>query len=161
MSTEISEVSPPPYVLTQKMSIHFTAEQILELALEALAEHGHELNISSVSSTITKTGLTISAETVEGKAPPKTRRKRKPRAKKTEVKPKTTEKSKEAKPEEKGNNPFTPATDVEATKEETIADVKADAGVAYAPFSTAAMNIESSDSGEAPAANPFDFEEAK
>lgn len=176
MSTDITETTPPPFVLSQKIVVTFTASQLLEIALDVLADTGHELDPKSVTSTITKTGMTIAAETIEGKAAPKKRRAKR----KTKVAKESVEKpSKEVKNEtddskdipatkDTGVNPFETTTAKTPTKEETIAAVKKDNDVPeVAAFSTETTDIVESDSKEAPAVdeeetaviNPFNFED--
>lgn len=189
MSTELVENAPPPFILSQTISVTFSADQLLGLAMDALAERGHILDPKSIKSSITKNGLTINAESTEGKPAPKKRAPRKTAAKaapktttpKAETKvedvskaTKTKEKSEEPVADTKdfkdepkkdqGVNPFKPATEVSTnSNEETIAEVKDAAGVATeAPFSVDTAEIVESDTGTAPESteiNPFNFDE--
>ena len=175
------ETTPPPFVLSQKISVAFKPEQILELALKELAERGHTLDPKSITSSINKAGLTITPEMTEGKVPPKKRVVKKKATPKVEAKsePVKSEPKNKADTESKDKveskedtttkadevNPFeatSPKVD-DSSNEATIAKVKEEAGVTkVAAFSTEVTEIVESDSKEAPAAdsaeiNPFDF----
>lgn len=170
-SIEISETTPPPFVLSSTVTVSFTMEQLVAIALETLASNGHEFEESTVKSTFTKGSLTLTVESSIGKEKPKARRKAaKKVAKKVtkkvappeDTKPEETPVETPGKTEEtpvndapvveKGNNPFPSST---GSNEEAIANVKAEAGVPeVAAFSTETSEVTAADTGEAPA---FDF----
>lgn len=148
------------YILQARTTVTFTADQLLALVLAALAEEGHEFDPKSVTSKISTTGLTLTAETVEGTPPKAAKKTRKPRtpkvAKEVETKDVPEEKSPnkevETKPTEaEGNTPFP----VAKPAAETIAEVKEAEGVQVdPPYSAANTGVETSTEGETPT---FDF----
>lgn len=162
-----NDATPSPFVLSSTVTVNFTNTQLVEIALQTLADRGHDFDESNVKSKFDKNGLTLTVESSEGKPPTKKRTPRKaaakapakPKTEKAEA-PKVKEKAEEVTPEvveAPGNNPFKPAT-VATSNEEAIAEVKAEAGVAeVTAFSTETVGIEESDTGEAPAAVAFDF----
>ena len=78
--SEDNEVVLPPFVLKSALNVTFTLEDLVGLALATLADYGHDIDASTVKSTVTKTGLTLVAESTFG-APPKTEPKKRRRSK--------------------------------------------------------------------------------
>jgi len=142
--------STNPYSLSSTTEVKFTSEQLLDIALNTLAEAGTEFDSDTqdIKSVINSKGLSITITTKTEKV------KRKPRkvtAKKSDPK---KEEPKVTKPTSTsdGITPFASTSDT--SNEATIDAVKEEAGVPKeTAFSAAAVGTEPVKEGDAPAFN--------